>query len=149
MAHSKTFVSVLILTIIFLQMVPAISYEGPIQTRWPFLMWAMYKNPHPPGPVRALKNRVIGVTESGKREQITGRLVGLPWPAIGRMYVQPMRAGDSTAAQRFFNRLNRNRSDPFVELRMESETFTVTDTGVVRQTNPVQIFRADPITATR
>jgi hypothetical protein len=144
MSRSKTFVSMLILLVIGLQLVPAISFEGPRQTRWPFLMWSMYKNAHQPGPIQALKHRVVGVTRTGTKEEITGSLVGLPRPTVGRMYFRPMQAGDSAAARRLLSRINRNREDPFVELRLESETFTVTDTGIVREDNPVMTYKADP-----
>jgi hypothetical protein len=144
MLQSKTLISMLIVVVIGLQLVPAVFYEGPIQTRWPFMMWAMYAKAQPPGPVQATKNRLFGVTSEGSRIRITGRLVGLPWPAIGRMYMQPMRNGDSSAAQQLANRINRNREDPFVELRFESETYTVADTGIVRTDNPVITYRVHP-----
>jgi hypothetical protein len=52
--------------------------------------------------------------------------------------------GDSSAAQRLANRINRGREDPFVEIRLQSEKYMVSDTGVVKQENPAIVYRVDP-----
>ena len=104
----------------------------------------MYKDSRPPGPIQGLRNRVTVITQNGKEKVVTPNLVGLSGSTLGRMYLQPLRRGDSSAAQRLIDRLNRKREDPFVELRFQSTTYTVTDTGVVREDKPVLTYRVDP-----
>jgi hypothetical protein len=41
-------------------------------------------------------------------------------------------------------RLNRQRQDPFVEFRLEVETYTATDTGIVKHSNPPITYRIAP-----
>ena len=38
-------------------------------------------------------------------------------------------------------RLNRDRADPVVELRLVGETYTITDRGIVRTDDPVVVYR--------
>ncbi|MBA3345544.1 MAG: hypothetical protein H0T44_09650 [Gemmatimonadales bacterium] len=55
-----------------------------------------------------------------------------------------MWAGDSSAAQQLFRRLNLKRQDPFVELRLESERYTVTESGIAKEENPTITYRVEP-----
>ena len=64
--------------------------------------------------------------------------------ALSRRYFEPMRAGDSSAAQQLFSHLNRQRDDPFVEFRLQVETYTLTDTGIVKEAKPDITYRGDP-----
>ena len=73
---------------------------------------------------------------------MTPFLVGLSPFVLRASYEQPMWRGDSSAARQLFTRLNLQREDPFVELRLESEMYTVTDTGLLKQKNPVATYRA-------
>jgi hypothetical protein len=143
MPQPKVLISILILLVIGLHAVPVLLYQGKNQTRWPFLTWAMYAKSRPPGPVVATRSRIMGLTLKGEAERVTGTLLGLPTATLGRRYLQPMKEGDSSTARQLFSRLNRNREDPFVELRIEGETYTATDTGVVKQDNPVITYRLD------
>jgi hypothetical protein len=111
---------------------------------WPILDWGMYKESRPAGPIQANKMRVIGITLKGERQPITPYLVGSSGLALRGLYTKPMWDGDSLAARRLVRRLNRGRADPFVEVRLESEKYMVTDTGVVKQENPAITYRVDP-----
>ncbi len=144
MRQPKTLISILILLAIGLHAAPVLLHQGQRQTLWPFLIWSMYKDSRPPGPIKGWKTRIIGVTARGESERVTPFLVGLSGSTIGRMYIQPMAKGDSSAARRLMTRLNRERQDPIVELRLERETYTVTDTGLVRTDDPAIIYRDRP-----
>ncbi len=145
MRQSKVWVSVLIVLAVGLHAVPAVTRPGQQQVLWPFLVWGMYKESRPPGPVTADKRRLVAVTERGQREEVTSNLSGLSRPTLGRSFIQPMMAGDSSAARRLLRRLNDARpTDRFVELRLEIERYTIADSGLVRQDNPVIAFRLDP-----
>jgi hypothetical protein len=85
----------------------------------------------------------MGITARGQRESVTTDLTGVSITSFNMLYLQPMWTRDSSAARQLFSRLNRERDDPFVELRLESETYTVTDSGVAREDNPPITYRAD------
>jgi hypothetical protein len=141
MRQPKIWVSIFILLIIALHAVPALNRD--LKKRvWPFLDWAMYKDSRPAGPIQAKKKRIVGLTLKGQKEEVTPFLVGSSGFALQALYEQPMWNGDSSAAQRLFRRVNLKREDPFVEFRLESATYTVTDTGVVEEDNPVVTYRA-------
>jgi hypothetical protein len=53
--------------------------------------------------------------------------------------------GDTTVLGGLFQRLNQGRSDPYLKLDLVSETYTVTDTGLVRQENPVVTYHAPEV----
>jgi hypothetical protein len=107
----------------------------------------MYKDASPPGPIQTDKKRIVGITASGQRRVINKELVGLSSFALDRLYAKPMKVGDSTAARLLMSRLNRQRQDPFVEVRLEIETFTATDSGIVKHANPPMTYRAAPAPA--
>jgi hypothetical protein len=138
----KTLISIAIIVVILLHAAP-LFYRAERKTMWPFLDWAMYKDSRPAGPIRASKKRIMGITARGQRESVTTDLTGVSITAFNLFYLQPMWTRDSSAAQQLFSRLNRGRDDPFVELRVESETYTVTDSGVMRQDNAPITYRAD------
>ncbi len=141
MRQSKVWISIGILIVIALHAVPVLS-AGLRKRVWPFLDCAMYKDSRAPGPIEAKKKRIIGVTLKGQKEAVTPDLLGSSPFAMQALYAVPMWRNDSSAAQQLFKRLNLQREDPFVELRLESETYTVTDTGVVKRHNPVITYRA-------
>jgi hypothetical protein len=146
MREPKTLISIAIVLVILLHAVPVFS-RAERKTMWPFLDWAMYKDSRPAGPIRANKKHMTGITARGQRQPVTTELAGVSITSFTMLYVQPMWTRDSAAAGRLFSRLNRNREDPFVELRLESETYTVTDSGVARQDNPAIVYRAEPAVA--
>jgi hypothetical protein len=140
----KTRISLLILLVIGLHAVPVLSYQGEHQTRWPFLAWSMYAQSYAPGPITVATRRLIATFASGKEAEVTGRLVGLPGPAFRQMYIAPLWKGDSTPAYELIRRLNRERNDPVVRLRLEDERQTLADSGIARETLPPLIFQAQP-----
>jgi hypothetical protein len=140
----KLLISIFILLMIGLHALPVILRQGVRQTSWPFLVWAMYKDSRPPGPVQAEERALFAVTAEGAREAVNWPLTGLSGPAIGREYIQPLRRGDSSTARDLISRLNVRRSDPFVELRLEVKRYTISDTGLVREVVPVIAYRFDP-----
>jgi hypothetical protein len=144
MLQSKTLLSILILLALGLHAAPML-HAGERKRLWPFLVWAMYKNSRPAGPVETNVRHIIGATSDGQRVEIDDEAVGLGYPAIERMYIRPMLDGDAAAAQRLAARLNRWRGDqPLVEIRLESERYTVTGSGIIRRGNPAVSYRVDP-----
>jgi hypothetical protein len=142
MREPKTLISIAIILVILLHAAPLL-YRAERKTMWPFLDWAMYKDSRPAGPIRAYKKRIMGITARGQRESVTTDLTGVSITSFNMLYLQPMWTRDSSAARQLLRRLNRERQDSFVELRLESETYTVTDSGVVKEENPVITYRAD------
>lgn len=142
--QSKTRISLLILLVIGLHAVPVLSYQGELQTRWPFLAWAMYARAYRPGPIVVVMARLVATSASGKEEEITAPQVGLPGPAYKKTYVGPLSKGDSTPAFELIHRLNRERDDPVVQIRLEGDRLILADTGVVKEPLPVVTYRADP-----
>ncbi len=141
MRQSKVWISIGILLLIALHAVPVLS--APIRKRtWPVLDWTMYKDSRPAGPILVNKKRIIAVTAKGQEETVTPHLLGSSPFALQMLYERPMWKGDSSAAQQLVTRLNLQREDPVVEVRLESETYTVSDTGIVKQENPGIRYRA-------
>jgi hypothetical protein len=140
----KTLASGVILLVIGLHAIPVV-HAGERDTLWPFMVWAMYKHSRPAGPVEANQRRILAVTASGARDTVTPHLLGQSITVLDQRYHRPLMGGDTTAAIRLFERLNRGRSDPYVTLLLESETYTVTDTGLARRENPVATFRAPEV----
>jgi hypothetical protein len=139
----KRGISLLIVLAIGLHAAPVVFYQGRSQTFWPFLAWAMYKNSRPPGPIEARRTRILGITAGGRQDPIDAGLVGLPRYTLREMYTQAMRGRDSTVAQQLISRLNAGRRDPFVEVRVITQTYTLSPSGVVLRNDPVISFRAD------
>jgi hypothetical protein len=137
----RTLASVVIVLAIGLHALPVL-YRRERGTLWPFMQWAMYKNSRPAGPVEVQQRRMLAVTASGARDTVTPRLLGLSVTVLEQDYLRPMRTGDTSVAPRLLDRLNQGREDPYVELRLESETYTVTDTGLARRSNPVVTYHA-------
>lgn len=144
MRQPKTLISIFILLVIGLHAAPVLLRRGHREILWPFLKWTMYKDSRSPGPITMWKPRVMGVTAKGESQPVTPPLVGLSAFALGRGYIQPMLKGDSSAAQRLITRLNRQRQDPIVEIRIDRETYTATDTGLVRKDDPTITYRIHP-----
>jgi hypothetical protein len=134
---------VLIVLVIGLHAAPVLLYRTRKETLWPFLIWAMYKNSRAAGPIEARNTQVIGITAQGSKQAITWDFVGLPKFTFREMYIRHMRGQDSTAARQLMRRLNRSRTDPFVELRVITETYRLSDGSLEIQHNPVISFRGD------
>jgi hypothetical protein len=142
MREPKLFASILILLVIGLHALPVFQkLQGDRQTFWPFLAWGMYRNSRPAGPIQTEVRRVIGVTSKGERTIITIGLLGLSGYTFERLYIKPMSMDDYSAARQLAARLNHTRQDPFVELHLERDTYRLTDAGVVKQDNPIILYR--------
>lgn len=145
MRNSKLWISTLILLVLGLHALPVISYQGHRQTRWPFLAWAMYARSYPPGPIQTMDRTLVGTTGSRAEEEVTNRLVGLPWPAFRNAYVNPLFDGDTAVARELMERVNRGREDPFVEIRTSGRRYTLVEDSVVTEDLPVFTYRSpDP-----
>ena len=136
----KTLTSVVILLVIGLHAVPVL-HSGERGTLWPFMVWAMYKHSRPAGPVAVNQRHILAVTAAGARDTVTPHRLGLSITVLDQRFHRPLMGGDTTVVPRLFERLNQGRTDPYVELRLVSETYTVTDTGLARQDNPVVTYR--------
>jgi hypothetical protein len=143
MPRRKTLVSMVILLVIGLQAVPVL-YRSERGTLWPFMQWAMYKNSRKPGPIDTHLRRILAITATGRSDTVTPRLLGLSITVLKQRYLAPIAKGDLSSAPELIDRLNRHRDDPVVELRLEGETYTVTDTGIVRTDDPVVTYRPGP-----
>jgi hypothetical protein len=143
MPRRKTLVSIVILLVIGLQAVPVL-YRSERGTLWPFMQWAMYKNSRKPGPIDTHLRRILAITAVGRSDTVTPRLLGLSITVLQQRYLAPIAKGDLSSAPELIDRLNRHRDDPVVELRLEGETYTVTDTGIVRTDDPVVTYRSGP-----
>jgi hypothetical protein len=163
--ESKLFISLVILTVIGLHALPVLQgLLGRKQTFWPVMSWSMYRNSYSSErPVRTTIRRTVAITSAGQEFDIEseftkprrsffnvfpGRIeadtdsLGLGYFAFARFYLRPMWAGDGSAARELAERLNRGREDPIIELRLESETYTVINGGIVKEFNPVLAYRA-------
>ena len=134
----------MIVLVLGLHVIPLV-HAGERDTMWPFMIWAMYKHSRPAGPVEVNQRRILAVTESGARDTVTPHLLGQSITILDQRYHRPLMNGDRAAAVRLFERLNRGRTDPYVALLLESETYTVTDTGLAKRENPVVTFRAQGV----
>lgn len=145
MNSRKLAISLGIVLIIGLHAVPVLFYKGHSQTGWPILAWAMYARAQAPGPVQTTLRHIVGVTRQGKHERLDGRFLGLSPTAVRKFYLQPMWAGDSTAAGKLFQRVNRGRQDPIVELRVEGQKYTLIKGVVQEEKLPVVAYRMDSV----
>ena len=164
--QSKLFISILILLIIGLHPLPILQeLQMGRQSFWPIMAWGMYRHSHDSkSSIQTVIRYTIAITSSGEELSIEsiftqqyGRLdffnlfrprstadsnfVGLNYFGLSRLYLGPMWGGDAAAAQRLADRLNRAREARIVEFRLESEIYTVTGTGIVKEDNPVITYR--------
>ena len=130
MRSPKIWASVWIILAVGLHAVPILLRQRQNQTTWPWLVWAMYKDSRPAGPIVGERRRLSGVTEAGRQIHIDEDSVGVSRFVVNRTYVMPWLQGDTTAAPRLFAQLNQRRSDPLVEINLSVETYTVTDAGM-------------------
>lgn len=144
MRQPKVWISIFILLVIGLHAVPVLSFQGNRQTRWPILAWAMYAKAIPPGPIQMRKRRIHAFTADGRKELVTPNLAGVNKGALTTKFLQPMWLGDSAVARQLLRRLNHQREDPFVELRIEGEKYTLVGDSIVTEAFPVVTYRVSP-----
>lgn len=140
MPSQKTLISLVICLIIGLHAVPVL-YRSERWTLWPFMQWAMYRNSRKPGPIQAHHRRLLAIGSDGAIDTVTPHLLGLSITVLEQRYVRPIGTGDFSSAPELIERLNRHRDQPVVALRVEGETYTVTDTGIARSDYPVVTYR--------
>jgi hypothetical protein len=143
MPRRKTLVSIVILLVIGLHAVPVL-YRSERGTLWPFMQWAMYKSSRKAGPIDTRQRRILAITATGRIDTVTPHLLGLSITVLQQRYLVPIARGDLSSAPELIDRLNRDRDDPVVELRLEGETYTMTDSGIVRTDDPVVTYRSGP-----
>lgn len=139
----KALISAVILLVIGLHAAPMVL-SAERGTLWPFMVYAMYKNSRP-APVQVNQRRILAVTASGVRDTVTPDRLGVSITVLDQQYHRPLMTGDTTVVSGLFRRLNQGRADPYVELDLVSETYTVTDTGLARRDNPVVTYRAPEV----
>jgi hypothetical protein len=106
------------------------------------MAWGMYRNSAPAhATISTAVRRIVGITDSGKEVVVEPKQSGLSSFAFKRMYDTPMWQGNASAARELAERLNRKRNEPFVEFRLEGESYTLTDAGIVQEALPVIAYR--------
>ena len=136
----RTFISLVILLVIGLHAAPVLLHAER-GTLWPFMRWTMYHNSRKPGPIDVRQRRLLAITRSGAVDTVTPYLVGLSITVLKQEYLGPIGVGDFSSVPELLERLNRGRTDSVAELRLESQTWTVTDSGIARTQNPVVTYR--------
>jgi hypothetical protein len=116
---------------------------GKDQTLWPIMAWGMYRHSRgADGPIQTSIQRIIVTTTSGREREILPMDAGLSFMAFERQYMHGIRQGDAVAADRLIQRLNFRQPDPVVEIRLESVTYTVTESGLVEKKDPPFVHRS-------
>jgi hypothetical protein len=136
----RALTSTAIVLVIGLHAVPVL-YRSERGTLWPFMQWSMYKNSRKAGPIDTRQRRILAISSRGVVDTVTPHLLGLSITVLKQRYLVPMGTGDLSPAPQLLQRLNRDRADPVVELRLEGETYTITDTGIVKTDDPVVVYR--------
>jgi hypothetical protein len=136
----RTLASVIILLVIGLHAVPVV-YSRERGTLWPFMVWAMYKHSRPSGPVEVNERHIEAVTASGASDSVTAPMLGVSITVLDQRFHRPLMSGDTSVVPELFERLNRGRREPYVEVRLVSRTYTITEAGLDRVENPVRAFR--------
>jgi hypothetical protein len=124
---ARTRVSLFIIMVLALHALPVLSYQGVRQTRWPFLVWAMYARSYPPGPIEVVLRQLVAVSPNGTRHEVDQGDVGLSGPAFRNNYLAPLTRGDTTAGRWLLNRLNRLRPGSVTQVRIETVRYQLVD----------------------
>jgi hypothetical protein len=145
MQGPKLYISIAILLVIGLHALPVLQeLRGTRQTFWPVMAWGMYRQSHDPKrPIQASLNRIIAFTAAGEALPIGPPEAGLGYFAFSRFYLGPMSTGDASAARGLAERINPHQQEPIIELRVESGTYMVTDTGLVKDNSRLATYRID------
>jgi hypothetical protein len=136
----KSSISVFILLILGLHAVPVLFYQGLRQTRWPFLLWAMYAQSYPPGPIEAMRRQLTAITASGTKRPVTYKDVGLTLPGFTGNYVMPLGRGDTSAGRWLIGRLNQVGPDTVVGLQLQTIRWRLVDSGIAFDTLPGIVY---------
>ena len=132
----KTWISLFIVAVMVAHVAPIFQeMRSRRQTFWPIMAWGMYRYSHRP-PVKTTSWQIIAETSNGEEEPVGPLKAGLGPHAFSELYIQPMSRGDSTAAQRLGEILNRDRPVRISRLVVRGVTHRVTDEGVVVAPEP-------------
>jgi hypothetical protein len=137
-------ISAFILLVLGLHALPVLSYQGMRQTRWPFLVWAMYAQSYPAGPVETLRWRLFATSREGRTREITSDDVGLSGPGFKVSYVARFARGDMPTGRWLFDRLNAVGPDSVTQLRLETIRYRLVDSGITADTLPVVVYPPNP-----
>ena len=137
---ARTKISAFILVVLALHALPVLSYQGAQQTRWPFLVWAMYARSTPPGPIEAFVNQLFAVAPSGAVRKITYKDVGMSSPALAAIYTRPFSRGDSSAGRWLVDRLNRLGADSVAQVGVRVIRYRLVDSGIAVDTLPDVVY---------
>jgi hypothetical protein len=146
-ARSK--ISAFILLVLGLHALPVLSYQGAQQTRWPFLVWAMYARSTPPGPIRAFMYQLFAVSRHGRTRRILAKDLGLTTPAFNGLYIGPFSRGDTSAGRWLVDRLNRVGPDSVAQIRLEIRQYRLVDPGIAVDTLPDVVYPPPTPSTTR
>ena len=138
--RSKANVTIFILLILGLHATPVLFYQGVRQTRWPFLLWAMYAESYPPGPIEVLRRRLIAISSGGTSRPVTSKDVGLTKPGFAGNYLIPLGRGDTWAGRWLLERLNQVGPDTVVGLQLEIIRWRLVDSGIALDTLPGVLY---------
>ena len=137
---AQTKISAFILVVLALHGLPVLSYQGAQQTRWPFLVWAMYAQSTPPGPIEAFMYEFLAISPQGKSRTFTSKDVGLSGSALGSRVTRPMIRGDTSAGRWVLDRLNRLGRDSVAQVRLETFRYRLVESGVAVDTLPAVVY---------
>jgi hypothetical protein len=146
MRQPKLYISILIMLVIGLHAIPVLfHFQGKRKDRiWPIMGWSMYSRSFDAArPIRTVTSRIVGVTATGEEVEMKWSHSGLGFWAFHELYVEPMWAGEASAAQGLAERVNRSREKPIIAFRLYKEIFTLTDTGILTEkaAEPVMTYR--------
>jgi hypothetical protein len=143
MRGSKLTISILIILVVGLHGLPVLlNLQGKKDRIWPIMGWSMYRNARDSHqPVQAVIRRLIGVTVRDNKVDIKPEHGGLGYYAFYPLYLRPMWQGNASTAQELAARVNAYRDDPIVEFRLTSETYTVTNHGLVKEDKQGYTYR--------
>jgi hypothetical protein len=131
----KLSISIFILLVIGSHALPVLQgLQGHKQTFWPIMSWSMYRNSYDgKRPIQVSIRRLIGITSKGQEFEINDTDSGLFYFGFVRLYLTPIINGDASAAQGLARRVNVGRKDPVVGLRLEGETYTLVNNGMIKK----------------
>jgi hypothetical protein len=141
---TRTKITAFILLILALHALPVLSYQGARQTRWPFLLWAMYAQSIPPGPIQAFVWQLVAVAADGTTRPINNKDVGLSKPGLTSRYTRPFSRGDTSAGRWLVDRLNRVGPDSVAQIRLETLRYRLVESGIAVDTLPDVVYPPTP-----
>ena len=137
---AQTKISAFILLVLALHGLPVLSYQGAQQTRWPFLVWAMYAQSTPPGPIEAFMYQWLAISPHGMTRKLSAKDVGLSSSALGSRVTRPISRGDTSAGRWLLDRVNRLAPDSVAQVRLETFRYRLVESGIAVDTLPAIVY---------